>query len=398
MELTPGYKRTEVGVIPGDWEIAPIGQAFDICDNLRLPISQTARDKMVGKYPYYGPTNVQGYINEYRVEGEFALIGEDGDHFLKWQNQPMTLLIKGRFNVNNHAHLVRGTKNLTAWFHYYFSHKDLTPHLTRQGASRYKLTKRALIGIHCAIPPLAEQKAIAAALSDADALLESLEQLITKKRHLKQGAMQELLTGKRRLPGFSGEWEIKSLGEVCRAINDGTHFTPRYVETGVPFYSVENVTSDDFTNTKFISTKEHNELIKRCRPEKGDILLTRIGALGDTKLIDWDVEASIYVSLALLKVRRDVDSRYLYCYTQCRKFVEDIEGRSLMNATPKKINMGDISGVPIFMPPLAEQTAIAALLTDMDAEIAALDAKLAKTRQLKQGMVHNLLTGKIRLK
>jgi len=246
-------------------------------------------------------------------------------------------------------------------------------------------------------PTIDEQEAIAGALSDADALIESLEQLIAKKRHLKQGAVQELLTGKMRLPGLRGEWEIKSLRAVCRAINDGTHFTPEYVETGIPFFSVENVTADDFTNTKFISYKEHDRLIRRCRPEKGDILLTRIGALGETKLIDWDVEASIYVSLALLKLHQDVDSRYVYCYTKSRKFVRDIEGRSLMNASPKKINMGDIGGVPILMPPLAEQIAIASVLSDMDAEIAALEAKLAKARQIKQGMMHNLLTGKIRL-
>lgn len=147
-------------------------------------------------------------------------------------------------------------------------------------------------------------------MSDADALIESLEQLITKKRHLKQGAMQELLNGKKRLPGFSGEWEVKPLKEVCRAITDGTHFTPKYVESGIPFYSVENVTGSDFANTRFISATEHNQLITRCRPENGDILLSRIGDLGSTKLIDWDVNASIYVSLALLKVKESVNSRY----------------------------------------------------------------------------------------
>ncbi len=115
-----GYKQTEVGVIPEDWNVAPVGQGFEVCNNLRLPISQAEREKMPGPFPYYGPTSIQGYINEYRVEGEYALIGEDGDHFLKWQDQPMTQLVAGRFNVNNHAHLVKGTKNVTAWFYYYF--------------------------------------------------------------------------------------------------------------------------------------------------------------------------------------------------------------------------------------------------------------------------------------
>ena len=105
---------------------------------------------MSGSYPYYGPTCVQGWINEYRIEGEHALIGEDGDHFLKWHDQAMTLLVTGKFNVNNHAHIVRGTKNLTAWFYWFFANRDISSYLTRQGAGRYKLTKTTLLTLPCA--------------------------------------------------------------------------------------------------------------------------------------------------------------------------------------------------------------------------------------------------------
>ncbi len=244
-EVKNGYKLTEVGVIPNDWAVTNVGKAFEICNNLRLPISEAVREKMVGTYPYYGPTSVQGYINEYRVEGEYALIGEDGDHFLKWQAQAMTLLVDGRFNVNNHAHLVRGTKNLTTWFYYYFSHRDLTQYLTRQGAGRYKLTKRVLSEIPCAFPPTkAEQEAIANALSDADALIESLEQLITKKRQIKQGTMQELLTGKKRLPGFSGEWEVKKLGDIAEMGSGGTPASSflDYYDGDIPWVSISDMT------------------------------------------------------------------------------------------------------------------------------------------------------------
>ncbi len=157
----------------------------------------------------------KGRINEYRIDGEYALIGEDGDHFLKWRTQPMTLLVRGKFNVNNHAHLVRGSKNLTDWFYWFFAYRDITSYLTRQGAGRFKLTKSALVQLPCLIPPLPEQRAIAAALSDVDALLAKLDQLIAKKRDLKQAAMQQLLTGQTRLPGFSGEWEVKQLGELA---------------------------------------------------------------------------------------------------------------------------------------------------------------------------------------
>ena len=126
--------------------------------------------------------------------------------------------------------------------------------------------------------------------------------------------------------------------------------------------------------------------------------MTRICSLGVTKLIDWDVNASIYVSLALLKVNKQViNEKYLYSYTKSRKFIKNLETRSLVNATPQKINMAEIGGVPILIPPVEEQTAIAEILSDMDAEIDMLAAKLSKSRQVKQGMMSQLLTGKVRL-
>ena len=213
--MRAGYKQTEVGVIPEDWEVAFVGDAFEVRNSLRFPISQAVREQMVGDFPYYCPTNIQGWINEFRVEGEYALIGEDGDHFLKWRTQPMTLLVSGRFNVNNHAHLVFGSKNLTEWFYWYFANRDITASLTRQGASRYKLNKATLVQLPCALPPPSEQRAIVTALSDVDALLSKLEALIAKKRDLKQATMQQLLTGQTRLPGFSVAWEVKRLGDIC---------------------------------------------------------------------------------------------------------------------------------------------------------------------------------------
>lgn len=199
--VPPGYQQTELGVIPEDWEVQLVKEAFEVCNQYRLPLSQETRNKMQGQYPYYGPTRIQDYINEYRVEGTFALIGEDGDHFLKWDTVPMTQLATGKFNVNNHAHLIKGTKNATEWFYYFFKHRDITPHLSRQGANRYKLNKATLENMPCLIPPLPEQKAIAEVLSDMDAEITALEAQRDKIRVLKQGMMQELLTGKTRLVG-----------------------------------------------------------------------------------------------------------------------------------------------------------------------------------------------------
>jgi type I restriction enzyme, S subunit len=185
---------------------------------------------------------------------------------------------------------------------------------------------------------------------------------------------------------FPSDWETATLGEVCFSITDGTHFTPRYTTEGIPFYSVENLTANDFINTKYISEADHQLMIKRCKPEKGDILMTRIGSIGDTKLIDWDVNASIYVSLALLKVNDVIEPAYLYAYSRSQQFVREIESRSLLNAVPKKINMGEISSVIVHFPQSREeQSEIAKALSDIDELIVATAKLLNKKERIFEG-------------
>ena len=400
MELKPGYKQTEVGAIPEDWEITTVGDAFEIHNTLRFPISNAVRETMPGPYPYYGPTSIQGYINEYRVEGEYALIGEDGDHFLKWQTQPMTLLVQGKFNVNNHAHLVRGTKNLTSWFYYYFSRRDLAPFLTRQGASRYKLTKKKLAALPCAIPARnAEQAAIAQALSDADALIESLDQLIAKKRQIKQGAMQELLTSKRRLPGFSGEWEVKRLADLADIRSGGTPSTaqPQFWDGGVKWCTPTDITALD--GFKYLSNTARTisaEGLKASSAEiipKHSIVMTSRATIGECAINT--VPMTTNQGFKNFVPFDSVDAEFLYYLltTQRAGFIGLCSGSTFL-----EIGKTQLSGYQVQVPKTkSEQTAIATILSDMDTELAALESRLAKARQLKQGMMQELLTGRIRL-
>ncbi|MBK8874360.1 MAG: restriction endonuclease subunit S [Bacteroidetes bacterium] len=206
-------KSISNSTIPNDWEISTVGDAFEICNNLRYPISEAERRKIQGNYPYYGPTKIQDFINEYRLDGKYSLIGEDGDHFLKWKDLPMTLLVDGKFNVNNHAHVIKGTKNITEWFFYYFNHKELTPYLTRQGAGRYKLTKQSLEKIPVPLPPYSEQQSIVRILKACDNVIEATKKLIAQKGLRKKWLMQQLLTGKKRLKGFGGTLKKNRLGD-----------------------------------------------------------------------------------------------------------------------------------------------------------------------------------------
>ena len=191
---------------------------------------------------------------------------------------------------------------------------------------------------------------------------------------------------------LENDWLSSPLGNLCHSITDGTHYTPRYVTQGIPFYSVENVTANDFTNTKYITEDEHQSLIKRCKPEKGDILMTRIGSIGDTKLIDWDVNASIYVSLALLKLNNEIDPEYFYQYSKSNFFTNDVYKKALLNAIPMKINMDAISDVEIRFPrSKVEQKAIAKALSDIDELISYLKFLLEKKSLLFSGVVDKFL-------
>lgn len=151
--------QARISFIPKGWKLDKVGKALNIKNNFRKPISQEVRSLIPGPYPYYGPTKIQDYIADYEQDGKYALIGEDGDHFLKYRNLPMTQLIEGKCTVNNHAHIIEGTEKASReWFYYYFMHRDIFSFLTRQGAGRYKLNKSSLEKMPLLTPPYLNNK------------------------------------------------------------------------------------------------------------------------------------------------------------------------------------------------------------------------------------------------
>jgi type I restriction enzyme, S subunit len=199
-EETHAFKDSALGRVPVEWEVGTIGKDCKIQNSCRKPLSAEVRENMKGKYPYYGPTGVLDYINEYRVDGKYVLIGEDGDHFLKFTSQEMTLLVEGKFNVNNHAHILEGKEDCTTeWIHCYFSHRDITYHLTRQGAGRFKLNKAALSNLPIAVPPITEQVRVIEMINSIRTHLTKEKAILNGFNKLKIGLMQDLLTGRVRV-------------------------------------------------------------------------------------------------------------------------------------------------------------------------------------------------------
>lgn len=233
--------------VPKGWNFLPIAKAFKIRNDLRKPISDEIRSTQQGSYPYYGPTKIQDYIDTYEQDGSFALIGEDGDHFLKYKSQSMTQLVDGKCTVNNHAHIIEGTDLASReWFYYYFMHRDIYSYLSRQGAGRYKLNKASLEKIYVLIPPSEEQEKIAKILSTWDQAISATEKLLENSQQQKKALMQQLLTGKKRLLDengvrFSGEWQRFSLGSIAKVYQPRTISQSELSSDGYPVYGANGV-------------------------------------------------------------------------------------------------------------------------------------------------------------
>ena len=167
------------------YRLGTIGTEYSICNNLRKPISQAERASMQGKYPYWGPTSILDHINEYRLDGEYALIGEDGDHFLKYLSWDMTHLLSGKFNVNNHAHVIKAANgNLLKWFYYYYKHRNIEDKLTKQGGGRLKLTKATLLNLEMIIPDAEIQKMLCEQYDTMESTIDAIKVKIDSTRRI----------------------------------------------------------------------------------------------------------------------------------------------------------------------------------------------------------------------
>ena len=250
------------------------------------------------------------------------------------------------------------------------------------------------------LPPLPEQQAIATALSDVDNLISSLSKLINKKKSIKQGTMQELLTGKKRLEGFSGEWINIKLGGLVEKIIDNRGKTPPLAENGIPLLETNTLRTGSkqpkfSVVSKYVNYNTYNNWF-RDYVKAGDILISTVGVVGETAILN-NVECAIAQNLIGIRLSSSIDSDFIYYITKIDKFTAQVQA-VLMGAVQPSLKVPHLLNFIINIPSdKKEQTAIANILSDMDAEIEALEQKLNKYKAIKQGMMQELLTGRIRL-
>jgi type I restriction enzyme S subunit len=414
--IPPGYKQTEVGVIPENWHLVTIGDCAIKVGSGITPRGGNSNYKEYGR-PFVRSQNVGWgtlllndlvYIDDDTHKSFSSTELQQGDVLLNITGASIgrSAIAEAHLaggNVNQHVCIIRtDTSKVVSRFLNYIilsSQGQRQIDSFQAGGNREGLNFGQIRSIRFPLPPtLVEQEAIAATLSDTDAFIESLEQLIAKKRRVKQGAMQELLTGKKRLPGFSGEWKVKEIQEISDVDIESLTITtqPNYEFKYISLEEVDCGTLKGWTEHIFATAPSR----ARRKIRKGDVLISTVRPnLQSHCLIkeEWN-DFVCSTGFSVLRCKSELANPY-YVFAH---FFSSYIGRQIealiSGSNYPAINSSDVKKLKIPLPPsLEEQEAIATILSDMDADITTLKEKLAKTRQIKQGMMQELLTGRIRL-
>jgi len=391
-EIPEGYKQTEIGVIPEDWDVK---EMKDFTLSVASGKSNTTNE--LGDYPIYGSTGIIGYKKQPDYSGNKVLIARVG------ANAGTVNKVNGKYCVSDNTLMVTYQSGIDINFSHYqlvnFKLNKLT-----FGSGQPLVTGSQIKKTTFALPKeKIEQTAIATVLSDTDALIECLGKLIAKKKAIKQGAMQQLLTGKKRLPGFSEEWDVKKLGEFGFDISDG-NYSSKYPKAsefkaiGIAFIRANNikrltVIDDDM---RFISKELHSELIKG-HLKQDDILITTRGEIGQIAIVPKEhIGSNINAQIVRINTNNKIN-KYYFAYFLLKSETQEILLNLQTGSALKQLPIGKLMELQIIYPGIEEQTAIATILSDMDAEIENLEQKRDKYIMLKQGMMQQLLTGRIRI-
>lgn len=244
---------------------------------------------------------------------------------------------------------------------------------------------KTLAGQEFAIPPKKEQLRIAEAFRAVDEVVDQYENVSSELKATHQQVVDKL---------FSNKWKEVKLAEVTTKIVDGVHKRPNYASSGIPFITVENLTSSegiDFSNTRYVTEEDHREFKKRANPEKGDVLVSKDGTLGVARLVETDIEFSIFVSVALLKPAPSLlDGRFLRAYFETSLFKKNVL-KKVSGSALKHIHLVDFRNAAIPLPSLKEQREIASIIEQADSMLVAVSSHKERNKQLKQALVNELL-------
>jgi type I restriction enzyme S subunit len=417
MDVRPGYKATEIGVLPAAWKTS---RCADVCERILVGIVIRPAQYYVNHgVPAFRSANIREdgitdidlvFISETSNTSLSKSQTKTGDVLTVRTGYPGTSAVVRAHHAGCNCIdilITRPTRELNSdwlciWINSSFGKEQV---LRSQGGLAQKhFNVGDMRNLVVALPPPHEQRAIAEALSDVDALLAGLDRLIAKKRVLKQAAMQQLLTGQTRLPGFQGEWEVKRLGELGTTYGGLTGKSKADFGAGTARYvTFMNVMSNTVIDDTLFESVCISPGENQSRVERGDLLFN-----GSSETPEEVALCSLVVSAVAdlflnsfcfgFRPREDAQTNGLFL----TYFIRSAEGREIMKSlaqgsTRYNLSKKALLAAEVRVPRLSEQSAIAAVLSDMDAELAALEARRDKSRLLKQGMMQELLTGRTRL-
>lgn len=409
-----GYKHTELGIIPEDWDVSPLAK------HTLFVGSGKTNTKSKGSFPLFGSTGQIGSCLNPEYDGDAILIARVG------ANAGKLSFVSGQYGVSDNTLIVKlKPQNNIHFYKYWLIFKNLNSLVF--GSGQPLITGTQLKELSLPIPSINEQTAIANVLSDTDALISKIEQLIAKKQAIKTATMQHLLTGRTRLPQFAKQpdgtlkgyksceaglipedWDCVYLNSLVSVLDAGVSVNS--LDGADIFSHGKHILKTSCVNNGYFDSNEKKSILPidvtraKCSPVKGGIIISRMNTpalVGEIGYVAED-EPCIFLPDRLwqMKLRKDFDNNprwlaYLLSFPFfSHKIKETATGTS---GSMKNISKDSLLSLQIPLPKPQEQIAIATILSDMDAELEALEQKLAKVRDIKQGMMQQLLTGRIRL-
>lgn len=411
------FKHTDIGSVPQEWEVTSFGEAFKKLNAASYTWDETTQEGDCA-YLHYGYIHTR-YHDHLDVEhDELPYVSKSkANRFAKLQDGDLIMLNASEDydGVNDCVEIMNCNKALIAGQHTiplrpnkdklqkgFIGYIPSIPAVKMQlienavGTKVYGVTNEVLQTVLFSLPPLPEQRRIASALMKVDGLIANLDKLIAKKQAIKKGAMQELLTGKKRLPGFKGEWKDSTIGDIAQIVGGGTPSTEvdNYWNGDIQWFTPAELSDNNkyaFKSIRTISKQGVRNSSAKILPIN-TILLTSRASIGIAAILKTPAATNQGFQSLIIKGDSDVEFVYYLLHILRTQMLSLASGSTFLELSPSKL-----ASISFSLPPLPEQRAIAHVLSVMDSDISLLEQKREKMKAVKQGMMHDLLTGRIRL-
>ena len=391
-----GYRKTAHGIAPNEWKQKPLVEVVDFLDDQRIPIKENERQS--GQYPYYGASGIIDYVKDYIFDGEYILLGEDGANILD-RSSPLAFRVSGKCWINNHAHVLRPKSG----YHidYLTNYLESLSYVKyNSGSAQPKLNQDTCQKLPVVCGRYSEQEKIADIFSTQDKIIFLKERLLAEKQRQKKHLMQQLLSGKKRLPGFSDKWKFAELGKISKKrkeknkkfeyslvfSNSAQHgIIPQTEQFDKEIANEERIDGYYIVHDSFFVYNPRISVTAPCGP----INRNETGKTG--------VMSPLYTVFSIES--EEINQDFLKQYFKSSCWYRHMKSVANYGARHDRMNVSDEDFflMPIPVPSLDEQNAIAIFLMAADREIELLWQDLEQEKQKKKALMQLLLTGIVRV-